>query len=433
MVKEVLIPRHLYSAHFKQILNSRHRYIVCWGGRGSSKTYTIILKLLLATFRKSHVAIYYCRKNYETIRSNTFKDIQYVMKLAKISHNFEFSTANNSSMIIKNKITGNCMYPYGLVEAEKTKGISEATHIFVDEITENTKESIDMIDSVLRTPQAEYLQFICAFNPVDENNFIRSYFFDENDNTKGRADYGDDLLIHHSTLEDNEYIDKEAYKLSLERKYGHNQNLLDVNLFGKWGKSEVDKPYIPTFNKLIHVKHNEYNNSTIYLSFDFNVDPITCISAQLQGNNVNVIEEFVLRNSDIYELCEHIYMKIPKSNRLIVTGDATGRNRQAISRGGVTYYHAIKEILRISEHQFNVPSVNFSNLNSRELIGRAFHFNRCFINPNCTYLINDLTYCEVGNDGKLKKESTGKNANLSHLMDCLKYMLINNFYKELDF
>ena len=433
MANEIEIPRHLYSQHFESVLNSKHRYLICWGGRGSSKTYTILLKLLLATFRQKHISIYYCRKNYETIRTNTFKDIQNVMKVANIAHNFEFSTAFNSSMIVRNKITGNCLYPYGLSEAEKTKGISEATHIFVDEITENTKESIDMIDSVLRTPQAEYLQFIGAFNPVDENNFVRSYFFDEHDNRKGRADYGNDLFIHHSTLFDNEYIDKEAYETSLRRKYGHNQNLLDVNLHGLWGKSEVDKPYIPTFDKSKHVQECLYNNGTIYLSFDFNVNPMTCIAGQLQGNKIVVIEEFVLRDSDIYELCDHIRMRLPKANNIMVTGDATGKNRSALSKGGITYYQVIADKLKLSGYQFTIPSVNHSNLNSRELISRAFHMDICHINPNCKLMINDLIYCEVGSDGKLMKKTTGTGSELSHLMDCLKYLLINNFKDKLEF
>jgi phage terminase large subunit len=431
MVNEIEIPKCLYSDHFIPILESKHRYVVCFGGRGSSKTHHIMLKLLLATFRSKHVSIYYCRRNFETIRSNTYKDFINLIKLAGLDDSFTYSTAHNSSMVITNNITGNSLYPYGLVEAEKTKGISQATHIFVDEITENNKESIDMIDSVLRTPQAEYLQFICAFNPVDEDNFIRSYFFDENNSFIGRADYGDDLLIHHSTLEHNEYIDKEAYKISLIRKYGHNQNLLDVNLYGKWGKAEVDKPYIPTFDKAKHVITSNYNNDIIYLSFDFNVDPITCIAGQKQGNEVNVIEEFVLRNSDIYELCEHIKIKLPKSNYLMVTGDATGKNRQAISKGGITYYQVIRDILRLSDSQFLIPSVNHSNLNSRELMSRAFHLNKCNINNTCTYLINDLTYCEVGNDGKLLKKNSGADKQLSHLMDCLKYLLINFFKADL--
>ena len=392
----------------------------------SSKTYTILLKLLLATFRHNHVAIYYCRKNFETIRTNTFKDIQYVMKIAGIEHNFEFSTAFNSSMIVKNKLTGNCMYPYGLSEAEKTKGISEATHIFVDEITENTKESIDMIDSVLRTPQAEYLQFIGAFNPVDENNFVRKYFFDENDAFKGRADYGDDLLIHHSTLEHNEYIDKEAYKTSLIRKYGHNQNLLDVNLYGLWGRAEVDAPFANRFDKVKHVQSLSYNKKSYRLSFDFNLKPMTCLVATDNPNKLEIVKEFRLMGaggggSDIYEMCKEIREWLPKGSYIEVTGDATGKNGSAMTRGNVNYYDIIVKELLLSYSQIKTPTYNIGHINSRGLVNTLLIENKVSIDIDCKWLIQDLVYSQVLPDGSIAKK-LNEASNLGHLLDCFRYL-----------
>jgi PBSX family phage terminase large subunit len=349
-----------------------------------------------------------------------------------MKHYFDYSEVQNSSMVFTNKITGHKIMPYGLVEAEKTKGISQATHVFVDEITECSKESIDMIDSVLRTPQAEYLQFICAFNPVDESNFIRDYFFSKNDINLPREDYGDDLLLHHSTLKDNEYIDQEAYETSLIRKYGHNQNLLDVNLYGKWGRAEVDKPYITTFDKNKHVGKFDFDRSDILLSFDFNVDPITCVASQIRGGIVYFIEEYRLRNSDIWQLCTDIKSKLPKSNYIIVTGDSTGKNRQAISKGGLNYYHVIKDELNLHDRVFNIPGMNHSNQNSREIMNRAFHFNKCLVNESMTYLIKDLIYCEADMHGNLVKKTSGEGKELSHLLDAFKYSLVNVYRKELD-
>jgi len=433
MANEIFkIPRKFFSKSFVPVIESKQRYIVCFGSRGSSKTTMIILKLLIESFAPKHRAIYYCRKNHETIRSTIFKDICFAIKMFGMKHYFEYSEVANSSMVFTNKITGHKIMPYGLVEAEKTKGISQATHVFVDEITECSKESIDMIDSVLRTPQAEYLQFICAFNPVDENNFIRSYFFSPDDISKPRADYGDDLLIHHSTLNDNEYIDKEAYEISLRRKYEHNQNLLDINLFGKWGRAEVDKPYITNFDKSKHVGKFEFDKSDILLSFDFNVDPMTCVASQIRAGVVYFIEEYRLRNSDIWQLCAEIRSKLPKSNYVIVTGDSTGKNRQAISKGGLNYYHVIKDELNLHDRAFTIPGMNHSNHNSREIMNRAFHFNKCFINESMPYLIKDLTYCEADMHGNLIKKSSGEGKELSHLLDAFKYSLVNIYRTKLD-
>lgn len=426
MVNEIEIPKCLYSDHFIPILESKHRYVVCFGGRGSSKTHHIMLKLLLATFRSKHVSIYYCRKNFETIRSNTYKDFISLIKLAGLDDSFTYSTAHNSSMVITNNITGNSLYPYGLVEAEKTKGISQATHIFVDEITENNKESIDMIDSVLRTPQAEYLQFICAFNPVDEDNFIRSYFFDTDNPYLPRADYGDDLLIHHSTLEHNEYIDKEAYKLSLIRKYGHNQNLLDVNLYGRWGRAEVDAPFANRFDKVKHVHALSYNKKSYRISFDFNLKPMTCLIATDNPNKLEIVKEFRLMGaggggSDIYEMCKEIREWLPKSAYIEVTGDATGKNGSAVTRGNINYYDIIVKELYLSYSQIKTPTFNIGHVNSRALVNTLLIENKVSIDENCKWLIQDLIYSQVLPDGSIAKK-LNEATNLGHLLDCFRYL-----------
>ena len=416
------LPKELYSNHFVDVLNSKHRYLVCMGGRASTKSHTLILKCLLESFREKHRGIFYCRKHYETIRSTTFKDIINVIKLSGLEDSFSYSTSHNSSMIFKNNITGHQIVPYGLVEAEKTKGISQATHIFVDEITENNKESIDMIDSVLRTPQAEYLQFMCAFNPVDENNFIRSYFFDEKDPYKGRTDYGNDLLIHHSTLENNDFLDKEAYRISLTRKYGHNQNLLDVNLYGLWGKAEVEAPFAQRFDKTKHVKKLEYKGKVYRLSFDFNVNPITCIIATDNGKKAQILKEFRLSDSDIYKLCSEIRSWLPIGCYIEVTGDSTGSNRSAMTQGNINYYDIIEKELRISRRQIRTPTYNIGHENSRALMNSLFIEDLIELDESCKWLIDDLVYCEVLPDGHINKKKN-EASNMGHLLDCLRYLL----------
>jgi phage terminase large subunit len=423
------IKREWYSEHFKSFLQSKNRYQILWGGRGGGKTHNIILKLIAISFLQEYNHIVYVNKVFGDIRKNQFKDIIKVLKALGLTKYFSINKTNYG---FKNLITGTEFTALGMDNAENTKGLSDPTIIWWDEINKGSQDDFTTLNALLRTPLNKNHQFIISFNPVDVNSWLRTYFFDENDDSKIKVDFLDSY-VNHSTFANNEFIDREKYEETLRLNYSHNQNLLDVNLYGKWGQAEVDKPFIPTFRKEKHVQDCEYNNGTIYLSFDFNVNPMTCIAGQLQGNKILVIEEFVLRDSDIYELCDHIRMRLPKSNNIMVTGDATGKNRQAISKGGITYYQVIADKLKLSGYQFVIPSVNHSNLNSRELISRAFHTDLCFINPNCKLMINDLTYCEVGSDGKLLKKTTGTGSELSHLMDCLKYLLINNFKDKLDF
>jgi hypothetical protein len=76
--------------------------------------------------------------------------------------------------------------------------------------------------------------------------------------------------------------------------------------------------------------------------------------------------------------------------------------------------------------------MNHSNHNSREIMNRAFHFNKCFINESMPYLIKDLTYCEADMHGNLIKKSSGEGKELSHLLDAFKYSLVNIYRTKLD-
>lgn len=234
-MKLVRIEKTQYSKHFIPILESNHRYLVAFGGRGGGKTNQIILKLIALTFLEEHISIVYCRHEKTTLRDTTFQDIVNYIKGSKYKDYFEYSTAYNSSMIFTNKITGKKLVPFGLSDEENTKGISEATHIWIDEVDKCSEDQVTMINSVLRTPKAKTLQLIVSFNPVSEKHWLRSFFFSESDAYKPHEKFGTDILIHHSTYENNDFINKEEYLKTLTLNYGNRQNLLNVNVFGFWG------------------------------------------------------------------------------------------------------------------------------------------------------------------------------------------------------
>ena len=77
----VRIERNQYSSKFIPIIESNHRYIVAFGGRGSGKTNHIILKLLALTFLNEHINIVYCRHEKTTLRDTTFQDIVNYIKV----------------------------------------------------------------------------------------------------------------------------------------------------------------------------------------------------------------------------------------------------------------------------------------------------------------------------------------------------------------
>lgn len=165
----------------------------------------------------------------------------------------------------------------------------------------------------------------------------------------------------------------------------------------------------------------------INLVFDFNVDPITCIVVQHQGMSwAKVIKEYRLRNSDIYELLEQI--KIDWAGYfLIINADASGRNRTAITKGNRSFVTIIKQELRLSSRQVQIPKRNPSVKNTRVLMNSLFGKHGDFwIASDCHYLIDDLLTVRTDEKGNIEKE---KDKTKTHLFDTLRYFMWYYFKK----
>lgn len=443
MSKSVLIERNQYSTAFLPILESNHRYLIAFGGRGSGKTNHIILKVLNTTFLKQHEMIVYARHEKTTLRDTTFRDICNYIKNSKYKDFFDYSEVYNSSMIFTNKITGHKLVPFGLSDEENTKGISEATRIWVDEIDKCTENQVTMINSVLRTPKAKVLQFIGSFNPVSEKHWLRNFFFSKEYAYKGHERFGDSLLVHHSTLQDNEYIDKDEYEQTLRLNYGNRINLLNVNLYGMWGLEENPNPFFYSFDLIKHTTDLDlkYNPKfPLYLSFDFNIDPATCVVSQLhEGTFLNVIKAYKVNNCTLKDLLTRIKSDYPNAIYL-VTADPSGGGRNAgYDSINTSMHQIIRRELNIGMNQMFKPLLNFTKKDAWTEI--RIHCNAILQNhPNinisrigCADLIHDIEIAKT-EDGKDKLLKTSGNTEYGmHLVDCLIYTLttwFNNFHKR---
>lgn len=425
-----------YSKAFVPVLLSKHRYLICFGARGSSKTHHIILKLLAATFSKHHVSAYYCRHQYETIRKTTFKDICLFLdkKAPDLKQYFKYSTSVNGSMVFTNTLTGNTLSPYGLDDPEATKGIPEATHIWIDEIDKCSEEQFAMTNSVLRTPNAEYLQFIGSFNPVSMKHWLRDVFFDPSDPYKPNPEFGDDIFIHHSTARDNEYIDVDDYIRNLMLAYAGDQNAIGVNIHGKWGQPENKNPWLYNFDYDNHTRDNLpfFPRHPVYLAFDFNNDPFACTVWQFAPDKgtKNAFLHCIKEYSGYYkidDMLSRIKSDYPYSI-IYVTGDRSGNN-QDIGRNQ-TLYQMIQAKLNLSSKQVNLNTHNLHHSDSRVLCNAMFyHYPNLYIDrKNCPNLITQCQNAKV--DDKVNKPShllKDRGDNKNDEFDSMRYLMQTYF------
>lgn len=207
-------------------------------------------------------------------------------------------------------------------------------------------------------------------------------------------------------------------------------------ILGSW-EFKVEGQFAYAFgDHLIEPSIDINSNIDIWLSFDFNVDPMTCVVMQTDyASFVHFPLEFRIPNSDTYALCEEINRKLGHlRHRFIVTGDASGNNRNSAARGGQSHYQIIQEQLKISSSQFKMLSSNPLISVSRVFCNSVLQkFPRVrFSKVGCPYLIKDLRFVMTGKDeeGKLKIQKTGwnklanvDNALLGHLLDGWRYVL----------
>jgi len=189
--------------------------------------------------------------------------------------------------------------------------------------------------------------------------------------------------------------------------------------------SVANNPFAYAFDKDRHITAVEYNSLyPVVLSFDFNVDPITCIAVQHVEGCIKVIKEFYLRNSDIYQLTDAILTAFPKAV-FTVTGDATGANRSALTQGNYGYYDVVQRRLNLGRQQMRQPAVNPSIRDTRVLVNSLLQ-NYCVqIDPSCEWLIKDLQYVEVDGDGDIIKDRAN-DLRKADLLDCFRYYCNTN-------
>lgn len=210
------------------------------------------------------------------------------------------------------------------------------------------------------------------------------------------------------------------------------ENLDDVTyarfVDGDWSAFKVERQFMYSFDEKKHVCKDIWfrDDLPIYLSFDFNVDPITCIASQHSSNKnwSRTIMEFRIRNSDISELCDKITGTLGLLDyNFIVNGDASGQSRTALMKN-INYYKIIQQKLRINANYFHItaknPEISNSRVLSNSLLSRHPDMKIC---ERCEFLINDLKSVECLPDGSIDK-STGT---LTHLLDCYRYYHWMNF------
>jgi phage terminase large subunit len=428
----------LYFHLRKYVEDNKIRRVMIYGGKSSAKTFTIAQLFNVISYTNNVSCIAY-RKEQTTIKISLKP--AFVKAIDSIHMNAvynvqDFAIKGNNSQIIVFK---------GIDSEGKIKGIEGFKYILLDELDHYSEEEFMQANLSLRGMQGQ--KIFATWNPVDENIWIKKYIdrlqWDELPLTiKGnkqatldatafvrKSKDGKTLLIK-TTYFDNKWI------VGANGYGSRDQNLIDeyemlkiidpnsynVNVLGEWGVRDKSNKFAFAFEASKHVGSVEYNHDyLVWLSFDFNVNPISCTAFQYYDDVLRAIKCFKLDNSNIYELCKLIASYFPDA-MFKVTGDASGTSRSAMVADNVNYYTIIKDELGLIWSQFNIPSVN-PRIEENQVKVNAVLYAGLFIadSENCKELIYDLTYVEVDENKKIIKDRTAESKK-SDFLDHFRYI-----------
>jgi hypothetical protein len=309
-------------------------------------------------------------------------------------------------------------------DGDKFKGLETNGIVFeqLEELQEKTYQiAISRIGSWYdTTPRCPAFAF-ATFNPT--YNWVKKKIHDRFNKSGAIAPF----YYLQALPDDNPFVTAD------QRRAWEQLDEQDYNRFikGSWDV-KIEGTFLTSF-RTSHIGVARIKKGVpLWLSFDFNVDPMTCTIWQTDGESwAQCLGEHRQPNSDIYELCQQIRDDWDLTGEVYVTGDASGSNRNPAIRHQLNSYDIIREELNLSRSDFKIPKFNPTIANSRMFCNAVFKsMPLLLIDSTAQYLIEDCRFVQVGlnPEGNVAIRKSGMNqyANvdnkkLGHLLDTMRY------------
>lgn len=223
--------QEMIGKNYADFWNTKKRYCVCKGSRGSKKSKTAALRRIfrIVNYPKCN---YLCIRRYaNTIRDSIYADTKWAISKLGLD---AFFNCTVSPMEITYIPTGQKILFRGLDEGTKVTSISvhEGVLNFVDieEAYEILEDDFNKVDMSIRgeLPEGYFKQLTLLFNPWSANSWLKPRFFDTPD---------DDVFTKTTTWQCNEWLGEDDRNLFLKMKE-QNPRRYRIEGEGEWGIAE---------------------------------------------------------------------------------------------------------------------------------------------------------------------------------------------------
>jgi len=212
---------------YQSLFQTKDRYVVITGGRGSGKSFAVTVFLALLTYEKDN-RVLFTRYTMTSASMSIIPEFVEKLNLMGVIENFEVTKYE-----IKNKVTGSSIYFSGIKTASgdqtaKLKSISGVNTFVLDEAEELMEEdNFDKIDYSIRSKMSSN-RVLLILNPTTKEHWVYQRFFQNRGIADGFNGSKNGVTYIHTTYLDNvEHLSEsfvnqvEEMKVRRPQKYQH--------------------------------------------------------------------------------------------------------------------------------------------------------------------------------------------------------------------
>ena len=273
-VKKVNIAE-VIGGGYKEFWNSKHRYLVCKGSRGSKKSCTAALKIIYNMMKYPLANTLVVRRVFNTLRDSCFTQLKWAAERLQVLHLWKFNLSPLSAEYIP---TGQKIFFRGMDDPMSITSITVdkgyLCWVWLEEAYQiEDEDSFNKVDLSIRgeLPNNYYKQFIITFNPWNEHHWLKKRFFDVSD---------DNTLALTTTYRCNEWLGPDDIALFEQMKI-RNPRRYRIEGEGEWGISEglIYENFIEQEFDYREISKRKSARAVFGLDWGYSNDPTAFIAA----------------------------------------------------------------------------------------------------------------------------------------------------------
>ena len=223
--------QEVVGKNYVDFWNTKKRYRVCKGSRGSKKSKTTALNMIYRLYRYPESSGLCVRRYANTLRDSVFSDLKWAIHRLQLDAYFDCLV---SPLQIVRRSTGQKILFRGLDESLKITSISVERgclcFVWIEEAYEVAEDDFNKLDMSIRgeVPEGYFKQLTLTFNPWSATSWLKARFFDAPDDT---------IFTKTTTWQCNEWLD-DADRHIFEMMRRQNPRRYRIEGDGEWGIAE---------------------------------------------------------------------------------------------------------------------------------------------------------------------------------------------------